>query len=167
MRFSIRFMLLLTAAFAILMFAAIAWQSQGALIGPLLLISSFAIAFTLSFATHSYARTGRLAAIVLFCLVVTLYLSIGPASWVMARYIIPDSNVPDIVRIWTGRAYSYTYIPVATNAIYAPKPVRDLSFGYIQWWMPKSVEFDDMGYGMGWSDGLNWYTIIRYGNDGG
>lgn len=155
-------MFLLTAAIAMLISIAIAWPSYGALIGPALLVGSLAVALITAWVRHPRGVTAFRMALAIFLTVVCLYLSIGPASWLMARYIAPSPKAPVLVQRWYGNAYSYLYRPIATNAIFAPKPVRQISFDYMRWWMPDSVEFHDMGGGMGWSVRPGWYTIISY-----
>ena len=162
MRFSIRNMLLLTAALAIAISIMAVWPRYGVMIAPSMLVVSFAIALITAFIGHPRVKLAFRSSLILFLAVACLYLSIGPASWIMARYVAPTSTAPVLAQDWIGRAYSHLYVPIATNAIYAPTPLRHLSFSYVRWWMPDSVEFEDMGKGMGWSEGPNWYTIVSY-----
>ena len=80
--------------------------------------------------------------LVLFCV-----LSIGPASWLLARYNTPDHRCPR-----TCAMYHKIYQPIAAAVVNAPPLVRRAGMWYIANGMPAGTRFhDDWPRGMGWS----------------
>ena len=159
MRFSIRSLLLLTSVVAWF----VAWPTSGAIIGPATLCCSFAVSVVTAFGSNPRVKVVFRSSLVIFLAVICLYLSMGPASWFLARCGSPTPAAPSLILNGCGKAYSYLYKPIATNAIFAPEPLRKFSFNYIRWWMPDTVQFQDMeGKGIAWSDNRNWYTLISF-----
>lgn len=68
----------------------------------------------------------------------TFVLSIGPASWALARYNTFDKPMPN-----AEKAFSGCYIPVATAIIYSPKLMRSAEMWYVSRWMPDGTVFHD------------------------
>jgi hypothetical protein len=151
-------MLLLTACVAIAIAMGAAWPTFGALIGPSLFLLSFAACVVFTFARRTaWGAIAFRCSMALLAVVVLLYLSLGPASWAMARFNTPGSNHPIAYE-----TYSYIYRPIATNAIFSPEPIRSCAMGYTAWWMPNGTEFHDWGLGIGWSVPGWTYTVIHY-----
>ncbi len=154
MRFSIRSILLLSALLAV-------WPKFGSLIAPTVLVVSLATV-TVTTLMKSKQRTVFRLSLRLFIAISSLYLSFGPATWGMARYVGPDSTAPSLVIECSYQSFQYVFEPIATNLVFAPAPIRQVGFKYLGWWMPRSVVLQDMGKGIGWSRGPNWYTVVVY-----
>ena len=94
------------------------------------------------------------------------FLSIGPASWMLARYLIA-SDGPSAK---AEKVYSPLYVPIATTIIYSPAPVRRAGMWYVAKWMPRGTQFHaDWPDGMGWTSKSTrdpyrgWtYTVVHY-----
>ena len=167
LQFSLGGLLLFTGAIAVAVATLLAWPKWGAGIGPFLLMT----APLLLLASYFFRR--RRAGCMVFrvsssMLVATslLYLSFGPAAWAHARYLSPKCALP--ASSWTksneisADAFDYIYQPIATNAIFAPEPIRSLAMSYIAWWMPNGTRFCDWGDGIGWHRNPITYTVIHY-----
>ena len=162
-QFSIRALLLATLATAVIL-ATFRWIGN-------VLIFSVSGALCVWCAWRALRRATRwrsrlaLALGSLFFGLTTSYLSIGPASWLLAQY-----HSPYVLRPKAEKVYSSLYIPIATTIIYAPPPARRAGMWYVAKWMPAGVEFHAE-----WPDGMGWtkrsavdprrgitYTVVHY-----
>ena len=162
MRFSIGGMLSITTCIAILCAIGSAWPSSGAIIGPSLFLLSTAATVVFTFLRRRPLASVMLRlSLVSLGLISLLYLSFGPASWAYAHYLTPKPAYSTIDTC-ASRAYSYIYMPIATNAIFSPEPIRSWSMTYVEWWMPPGTEFCDWGRGIGWHAKPITYTVVHY-----
>jgi hypothetical protein len=146
------------AAVAVGLWFVVSWSTYGALIGPASFLVAILLTVVSSFIRKTLAgKTGLRLGLGLSFLTLTLYLTFGPACWAMARFNTPDSQYPSVTRL-----FFYVYQPVATNAIFAPEPIRSASMSYMSFWMPQNVQFHDWGLGIGWSVPGWTYTIVHY-----
>jgi hypothetical protein len=157
LRFSLRGILILTAAVAVAITIAMAWLPLGAIIGSTLFVVSIVGSMALLLARHkTWGRLIHHCSVATLLFIVFLYASFGPATWAMARY-----NTP-VTSLHAFKVYSFIYVPIATGLIFSPEPIRSASIRYTAWWMPNGVKFRDWGVGIGWSVPGSSYTVVSY-----
>ena len=157
MRLTIRGLLFATAIAAVFIVIASSWQTWGAVIGPIFLLFSLNTTLVCFWVRRRpIGRLGfRLGASV-FAFFTLLYLSFGPACWLMAY-----TNAPSKHPIAT-EVFSYIYIPITYNVINSPEPIRAWSISYLSVWMPPNAQFCDFGQGLGWNVPGSTYTVAHW-----
>ena len=154
---TIRGLLATTAVMALLIVVASSWSVWGAVIGPnCLLLSLVASLICFFLRRYSIGRAGFQIASSIFALFTLLYLSFGPACWLMA-YTDAPSKHPVVTEV-----FSYVYIPITYNVVSAPEPIRSWSISYLSIWMPPNAQFCDFGQGLGYIVPGSTYTIANW-----
>ena len=135
--FVIAAMLVVKAIVGIATVLTLAWPTHGAVIAPSILVVAIVCTATCYFwRKHAVGRHMFRCAITISIAVIGLYLSLGPASWLVASYKLSD------VEQQTGnRVFHFLYDPIVANAIFAPEPIRSCSINYVAWWTPSGVSF--------------------------
>lgn len=162
-QFSIRALLLVTLLVAV-MLATFNWIGHYVLFAASALLC-LASGWRLLGRPANWQVKLLLGSVSLFLACTTYVLSIGPASWMLARYDTCDTPRPSAEAF-----YSRLYIPVATAVIDAPDPIRRAGMWYVTKWMPEGTQFHaDWPDGMGWSSqsrqdpSKGWtYTVVHY-----
>ena len=139
-------LLILYACASVAVALATAWPKYGSVIAP----SALAVGLTFS-ATFFWFRknlVGRYvfrSSIALLLFVIGLYLSLGPAVCLLARYRLTDPEGRPL-----DQAVHYLYRPIAKNVVFAPEPFRNCAIKYVDWWTPSNACFHDYGDGISW-----------------
>jgi hypothetical protein len=92
------------------------------------------------------------AAFVMLSLGTLFVASIGPASWILARY-----NTPDHRRPRTCAWYHRIYQPIAIGIVCAPALIRRAGMWYVGNGMPEGTQFHS-----DWPNGMGWTTMSRH-----
>ncbi len=157
-RFSIRSFLLVTASSAFAVMLALNWPRHGTAIAPWLFLASPFLSVAGFFLRRS--DIGRLclrASLSLMMGIGLLYLSLGPACWLMTTVYMPAYKHPVAQTV-----FNYVYLPLGDSIKGFPEPIQSSSISYLSWWMPSHARFHEWEDGVGWTVPGSTYRFTKW-----
>ncbi|HAC90358.1 MAG TPA: hypothetical protein DCF63_06945 [Planctomycetaceae bacterium] len=153
-----RSLLLVTASVAFALTLALNWPHYGTIIAPSLFVASLLSSSALFFLRQSdIGRVCHRVSISLMIGICTLYLSLGPACWVMTTVYMPSNKYPVAQTV-----FNYVYLPLGDSVQWFPKAMQSISISYLSWWMPSHAKFHEWEDGVGWTVPGSTYRFTKW-----